>query len=92
MGQVNEDLIAYVAADQAVSTVTGNKRKLVTIRTIDGLEPIEGADVIEVAVIGGWKLVVKRGEFKVGDQCVYFEIDSFLPDGVPAWQSAGGVH
>lgn len=61
-------------------------RRLATFRTIDDLSPIEGADLIEVATIGGWKVVVKKGEFKVGDGCVYFEIDSFLPDGVPAWQ------
>ena len=63
-----------------------NKRKLATVRKIDALDPIEGADLIEVATVEGWKLVVKKGEFKVGDPCVYFEIDSFLPDGVPAWQ------
>lgn len=69
-----------------VSAVTGNKRKLVTVRRIDALDPIPGADAIEVATVEGWKLVVKRGEFQVGDKCVYFEIDSFLPTGNPAWQ------
>jgi RNA ligase (TIGR02306 family) len=63
-----------------------NKRKLVTVRQIYNLEPIDGADAIEVATIEGWKVVVKKGEFKVGEQCVYFEIDSFLPEGNPAWQ------
>lgn len=63
-----------------------SERKLVTFRTIDGLTPIEGADVIEIASIDGWKVIVKKGEFKVGDNCLYFEIDSFLPDGNPAWQ------
>lgn len=62
------------------------ERKLVTIRTIDAIEPIDGAEAIEVVVIGGWKVVVKKNEFKAGDSCLYFEIDSFLPDGVPAWQ------
>lgn len=66
--------------------MTDNLRKLVTIRTIDALDPIEGADLIEVATVEGWKLVVKKGEFKVGDPCIYCEIDSFLPDGNPAWQ------
>jgi len=61
-------------------------RKLVTIRTIDAVGPIEGADAIEVATIGGWNVVIKKGELKAGDECVYFEIDSFLPDGNPAWQ------
>ena len=63
-----------------------NKRKLVTIRTIDTINPIEGADAIEVATIGGWNVVVKKNEVKAGDKVVYFEIDSFLPDGNPAWQ------
>lgn len=55
-------------------------RKLVTIQRIIKLEPIEGADRIETATIKGWKCVVKKGEFKEGDLCVYFEIDSFLPE------------
>jgi len=63
-----------------------NLRKLVTLRKIDALDPIPNADAIEVATVEGWKVVVKKGEFKVGDLCVYFEIDSFLPDGNPAWQ------
>lgn len=63
-----------------------NKRKLVTIRIINDLNPIEGADAIEVATVDGWKIVVKKGEFEVGHKAVYFEIDSFLPDGNPAWQ------
>lgn len=53
-------------------------RKLVSIRQIRQLDAIPGADRIEVASVDGWKLVVKRGEFAVGDACVYFEIDSFL--------------
>lgn len=55
------------------------ERKLVTIRQIRELVPIEGADLIELALIDGWQCVVKKGEFKVGDSCLYFEIDSFLP-------------
>lgn len=61
-------------------------RKLASIRQIGELRPIEGADMIEVAVIDGWTVVVKKGEFQKGDDCVYFEIDSFLPEGNPAWQ------
>jgi len=54
-------------------------RKLATIRKVLDLVPIEGADFIELAIIGGWQCVVKKGEFSVGDLCVYFEIDSLLP-------------
>ncbi len=32
-----------------------------------------------VASVKGWKVVVKKDEYKVGDLAVYYEIDSFLP-------------
>ena len=55
-------------------------RKLATIQKISALNPIPNADQIEVASVLGWKVVVKKGEFEVGDLCVYCEIDSILPD------------
>jgi RNA ligase (TIGR02306 family) len=55
-------------------------RKLASIQKIKSLEPIEGADAIEKSTVLGWQLVVKKGEFKVGDLAVYCEIDSLLPD------------
>jgi RNA ligase (TIGR02306 family) len=55
-------------------------RKLASIQKIWKLEPIEGADAIEKARVLGWELVVKKGEFNVGDLCVYCEIDSILPE------------
>lgn len=55
------------------------ERKLASIQLIDNLSPIEGADLIEVATVKGWKLVVKKGEFKTGEMAIYCEIDSFLP-------------
>lgn len=54
-------------------------RKLVTIRKISEILPIEGADRIELARVDGWQCVVKKGEFKVGDSALYHEIDSLLP-------------
>lgn len=54
-------------------------RKLVTIRAISEIDAIPGADNIVVATVDGWQVVIKKGEFSVGDKCVFFEIDSFLP-------------
>lgn len=54
-------------------------RKLVTKRIIDRISPIENADAIETAHVGGWQVVVKKGEMQSGDTAVYFEIDSALP-------------
>jgi RNA ligase (TIGR02306 family) len=56
------------------------ERKLVTIRKIKEINPIKDADQIEVVTVDGWKVVTKKGEFKVGDECLFFEIDSFLPE------------
>ena len=64
-------------------------RKMVTIRQIDALTPIEGADAIECATIGGWKVVVKKGEFSVGDRAVYCEIDSWIPTELAPFLSKG---
>lgn len=55
------------------------ERKLATLRRIAEVHPIANADAIERAVVDGWNVVVKKGEFRPGDQCVYFEIDSMLP-------------
>ena len=55
-------------------------RKLATVQQITALDPIQGADRIEVATILGWQVVVKKGEFKVGNYVVYVEIYSILPD------------
>ena len=54
-------------------------RKLVTIRKIKQLIPIKDADMICIVIIDGWQVIVKKSEFKVGDECLFFEIDSFLP-------------
>ena len=56
------------------------ERKLATLRHISDIQPIEGADAIEVATVGGWKVVVAKDVgHKRGDLVVYCEIDSFLP-------------
>ena len=45
-------------------------RKLVTFRIVSDIRPIENADMIELAIVDGWQLVIKKGEFKIGDRAV----------------------
>lgn len=54
-------------------------RKLASIQAVRSIEPIDGADRIELAHVLGWQCVVNKGQFHEGDLAVYFEIDSFLP-------------
>jgi hypothetical protein len=60
-----------------------NERELAYVVTIDNITPIEGYDRVELAHVGGWTIVVGKGEFKVGDPAIYFEIDSKLPEVEP---------
>lgn len=64
-------------------------RKMATIRKIDALRPIVGADAIECAIVGGWTCVVKKGEYVAGDLAVYCEIDSWIPYEVAPFLSKG---
>jgi RNA ligase (TIGR02306 family) len=54
-------------------------RSLVTIQRVKAVTPLLNSDFLESAHILGWKCIVKKGEFKIGDLGVYFEVDSFLP-------------
>lgn len=57
-------------------------RQLAYLVRVEAITPMN-ADRLECAHIGGWHCVVGKGEFKVGDPAVYFEIDSQLPDVAP---------
>lgn len=68
-----------------------SERKLARVEVIDSLQPIEGADRIEIAMIGGWQVVVQKGLHNVGDQVAYFEVDSLLPTDNPAFASLTSI-
>ena len=53
-------------------------RELAYVVAIDRIEPIQGSDNCEAAIVGGWRVMVRKGTFKAGDLAVYFEIDSKL--------------
>ena len=56
------------------------ERELAYVVQIDEIIPIEGADRVEVAKVGGWRVMVRKGQFKAGDPAIYFEIDSKVPE------------
>lgn len=55
------------------------ERELAYVVKIDEIHPIEGADRVEVAIVNGWHIMVRKDQFKPGDLAVYFEIDSKVP-------------
>lgn len=65
------------------------ERKLASVQVISNIRPIEGADAIECARVNGWDVVIKKGEFNVGDKVIYCEIDSWVPNKLAPFLSKG---
>lgn len=62
------------------------ERALAHVELIGAINPIEGADNIEMAEILGWHCIVKKGEVSVGEKVVYFEIDSKVDENNPVFE------
>lgn len=55
------------------------ERKMASIQQVLEVKPHFNADRLDIVTVLGWKCVVNKGQFKEGDLCVYFEIDSIIP-------------
>lgn len=42
-------------------------RELAYVVKIDAIEPIVGSDNCEAAIVGGWKVMVRKNTFQPGD-------------------------
>lgn len=51
----------------------------VNVVRINAIESIEGADAIELAVVGDYRSVVRKDQYKAGDLAVYIPEQSILP-------------
>ena len=58
---------------------SNQERELAYVVIVDGIEPIPGYDRVEHALIGGWRVIVQKDQFHVGEPAIYFEIDSRVP-------------
>jgi RNA ligase (TIGR02306 family) len=56
-----------------------NNNSVCYVATINEIKPIEGADNIELAVIGGWNCITKKGEYKADDLVVVATTDAVIP-------------
>ena len=59
------------------------QRELAYIVAIDEIKPIPNYDRVEHARVGGWWVIVKKDQFKVGDLAIYIEVDSKVPEEEP---------
>lgn len=56
-----------------------SERKLARVVLLDDVITHPNADALELAIVGGWQCVVKKGEFKKGDAAIYIEVDAAVP-------------
>ena len=58
-------------------------RELAYVVAIDEIRPIPNYDRVEHARVGGWWVIVKKDQFKVGDLAIYIEVDAKVPEQEP---------
>lgn len=56
-----------------------NNNSVCYMAIVNEIRPIEGADNIELAVVGGWNCITKKGEQKVGDLVMIATTDAIIP-------------
>jgi RNA ligase (TIGR02306 family) len=56
-----------------------NLNSVCYVGVIGEIRPIEGADNIELAMVGGWHAITKKGEYSVGDKVVVATTDAVIP-------------
>ncbi len=56
-----------------------NNNSVCYMAIVNEIRPIEGADNIELAVVGGWNCITKKGEQKVGDVAIIATTDAVIP-------------
>lgn len=54
--------------------------KLASIQPITNIREIPGADRVEAATVLGYQTVIKKGEFRPGDLCVWHEPDTVVAE------------
>lgn len=65
------------------------ERVMARVVTIDNVERHPNADALDICTVGGWNIVAKIGEYKIGDLAVMCEIDSWVPHELASFLSKG---
>jgi RNA ligase (TIGR02306 family) len=56
-----------------------NNNSVCYVGIVTEVKAIEGADNIELGVVGGWNAIIKKGEYSVGDYVVVATTDAVIP-------------
>mgnify|MGYP003601799159 CR=1 FL=1 len=56
-----------------------NQNSVCFVARVNEVKPIEGADKIELAVVGGWNCIVQKGAHNLGDLVIVATTDAVIP-------------
>ena len=56
-----------------------NLNSVCYVGVIGEIRPIEGADNIELAMVGGWQAITRKGEYQIGNKVVVATTDAVIP-------------
>jgi RNA ligase (TIGR02306 family) len=56
-----------------------NNNSVCYVGVVTEVKAIEGADNIELGVVGGWNTIIKKGEYTVGEHVVVATTDAVIP-------------
>ncbi len=56
-----------------------NQNSVCYVAQINEIQPIQGADNIELAIVGGWNCITKKGEYRPGDNVIIATTDAVIP-------------
>ena len=65
------------------------ERKMAEIVRVKDVIPHPNADLLDIAKVGGWNVVIKKGDFSVGDLAIYLSIDAWVPTEIAPFLSKG---
>lgn len=59
-----------------------NQNSCCYVGVVTEVKAIEGADNIELGIVGGWQAIIKKGEYTVGDHVVVATTDAVIPQAI----------
>lgn len=68
-----------MSEDPNTLEATQPERQLARFTKVLKVEDHPNADTLDILTVYGWQVVSKKGNFKTGDDAVFFEVDSIVP-------------
>lgn len=83
--EVVDELLEQIDEKEFLENNSDKYKPLAWVETITEVHPIEDADFLEMGKVScGNQVVLEKGRYRAGDECVYVSVDNTLPPD-PRW-------